>query len=148
MPESGEKQVSEDNAEMINWRSRPLVDEFLGSLLFVAIFVAVCVGAGVGFGNVGYGVLAAAMLVMGLGRYILTTGFVLDTTGVTISYFGQCRTIPWAEVHSVCVGPKGVFLSPFEKPSRLDSFRGVLLRYSNNNSDEVVEFVRDKVPNA
>ena len=148
MPESGEKQETAHKSETINWRSHPLVDEFPGSILFICIFIAVCIGAGVGFGNVGYGILAGGMLLIGLGRYILATGFHLDDTGVTVRFFGQSRKVSWSEVRSICEGPKGLFLSPYEKPSSLDSFRGILLRYSNDNSDEVVKFVRDKVPNA
>jgi len=148
MPESGEKQETEYTQERINWCSRPLVDEFPGSILFIVIFLAVCVGAGVGFGGVEYGVLAGAMLLLGLGRYILATGFSMDDGGVTVRFFGQSRKMDWTDVRSVSVGSRGVFLSPFDGPSRLDSFRGVLLRFANNNSDEVVKFVRDKVPNA
>ena len=137
--------MSETDTEVINWRSRPVTDEFPASLLFVVVFFAACFGAARGFGGVGYGVIAGLLLLVSMGRYLLATGFVLDGKGVTVRYCGQSRTIPWSEIKSASEGPKGVFLSPYDKPSRLDSFRGVLLRFAKNNSEEVISFVRNKI---
>jgi hypothetical protein len=121
MPEDGEKQNPPEMPEKIQWRSCPLVDEFPGSLLFVLAFAAACAVTAYAFGNAAYALVAAGLLAVSLGRYFISTGFVLDSEGVTVRFFGQTRRVAWDMIKSVSVGPKGVFLSPFEKPSRLDS---------------------------
>ena len=133
-----------DAAETIRWRSRPIVDDFPISLLLVAACVGACVGAAVAFGGVGYAALAAVVLGVSLARYFLATDYEMDEQGVTVRSFGQSRTVPWSKVRRVTVGPRGVYLSPFEKASRLDSFRGTLLRFAGN-AEKVVEFVDGKV---
>jgi len=136
--------------ERLCWRSCPLVDQFPRSLLLVGTCVAVCVGAGIAFDAAGYALLSAALLAVSLARYFLPTGFELDEHAVTVRFLGQARKVPWSHVRRVLVQPRGVFLSPFRRPSRLDSFRGTFLRFAGKagNADKVVSFVQDRVPMA
>ena len=134
-------------AETLSWRSHPVVDDFPRSALLVLVSAAVCVAMGVSFGGVGYGLLAAALLGASLARYFLPTWYALDESGAAVRFLGQARRIPWAEVRRATVHRVGVFLSPFERPSRLDSFRGTLLRFAGN-ADEVVAFVQERLATA
>jgi len=127
--------------ERLCWRSFPLADDYPRSLLLVAAVVAICVVAAVVFGGAGYGLIALALLALSLGRYFVPTDYELDAEGATIRLLGQARRVAWPEVRRVSVGRQGVFLSPFARPSRLDSFRGALLRFAGN-ADEVVSFVQ------
>lgn len=129
--------------ERLLWRSRPLADDFPRSLLCVAAFFAACAAVGAAFGGAGYALLAAVLLAVSLGRYFVATVYTLDGRGITVRFLGQSRTVGWDRVKRVCEGPRGVFLSPFERPSRLDPFRGVFLRFSNGNGEKVVNFVRN-----
>ena len=106
-----------------------------------AAVVGICVAVGVSFGGAGYGLLAGVLLGASLGRYFVPTRFELDAEGVIVRFLGQTRRVPWGAVRRVAVGREGVFLSPFAEPSRLDSFRGTLLRFAGNG-DEVVSFVQ------
>jgi hypothetical protein len=110
----------------------------------VAASVAVCVAAGVGFGGAGYALLAAAMLAVSLARYFLPTWYELGEAGVAVRFLGRVRAVPWSQVQRVATHREGVFLSPFERPSRLDPFRGTFLRFAGN-ADEVVSFVESRV---
>ena len=135
---------SSPSADVIRWRSHPLVDEFPKSLLLAVIILAVCVGASWALEGLIWGVISALLLVAAMARYIFPSHFQLDADGVTVRFLGVARRMPWTALKRMSVGPGGMFLSPFERPSRLDSFRGVALRFAGN-ADEVVAFVRDKM---
>ncbi len=129
--------------ESLQWRSHPLVDEFPKSLLLVAIILAVCVAASWAFQGWVWGVISGVLLVAATARYIFPSHFQLDDEGVTVRFLGVARRMPWTALRRTASGPGGMFLSPFERPSRLDSFRGVSLRFAGN-ADEVIAFVKDK----
>ena len=120
-----------------------MADEWPGSLAKVAVVAAMCAAAGVAFGGAGYALLAAAFLVLSLARFFLPSRFVLDAAGVSRRSAGGRGQLAWSQVRRVVVGQAGVFLSPFERPSRLDSFRGLFLPFAGNAA-EVTEFVRGK----
>jgi len=138
-----EQQAPDAHAETLRWPWHPLVDEFPKSLLFVAAFVGACVLAAAAFGNVAYGLLACGLLATGLGRYLLPTEFTLDDRGAASRFLGQVRKVPWSEVRRVSLQAHAVFLSPFETSSRLDSFRGMRLRFAGN-AEKVVKFVESR----
>lgn len=96
------------------------------------------------FGAAGYGLLAAALLTVSLTRYFVPTDFELDEQGATVRILGQARRVPWEKVRRFSVHREGVHLSPFERPSRLDSFRGTFLRFAGN-AERVVSFVERQV---
>ena len=130
--------------ESLRWRSHPLVDEFPKSLLLAAIILAVCVGASWAFEGWIWGVISGVLLVAAMARYIFPSHFQLDGEGVTVRFLCVARRMPWTALKRMAAGPGGVFLSPFERPSKLDSFRSVVLRFAGN-ADEVVAFVKDKM---
>jgi len=127
-------------SDVLEWRSWPLRDDVPKSWLLVAVVVAVCVGVGFSFEGAGYGLIAALILGVGLSRYFLATHYCLDETGVSARFLGQTQRMVWDDVQRVLVHREGIHLSPFPKPSRLDSFRGVFLRFAAN-ADEVTRVV-------
>jgi hypothetical protein len=125
----------------LRWRSWPLTENLPRSILRVALFLGLCALVGVGFGGWEYALLAMVLVGLSLLRFFLPTTYVLDEQAATARVLGPARKLPWSQVRRVGVGPAGVFLSPFERPSRLDSFRGMFLRFAHN-ADEVTSFVR------
>lgn len=144
VPNTCEQQAPLAGEEVLRWRSHPLVDDYPKSILLAVAILGTCAAATLCFGGVTYGVLAALMLAVSLSRYLLPTEFVLDGQGVEACFLGQTQRMAWSQVRRVSVRAKGVYLSPQRAPSRLDSFRGVQLRFAKNN-DEVVRFVESKV---
>ncbi|MBM4036674.1 MAG: hypothetical protein FJ291_33485 [Planctomycetes bacterium] len=131
-------------AERLQWRSHPVVDDYPRSLLLVAAVIAVCVGVWISFDSAGYAALAAAVLAGSLARYFVPTHYELDSDGVSVRFLGHLRRVGWGDVRRFFVAPEGVQLSPFEKPSRLEAFRGTFLRFAGNG-DEVVRLVEGQV---
>ena len=68
-------------------------------------------------------------------RYILTSDKAESRIGPFVT------SIEWPSVKRVIEGEEGVILSPFDKPTRLDAFRGVYLRF-NSNQGEVLAKIR------
>ena len=51
----------------------------------------------------------------------------------------------WSDFRSFYADRNGVLLSPFARPSRLENFRGVYVRFGRSNRDEIRDFIRRKV---
>jgi len=136
--------VSCPNANpILSWRCWPLVDDRLRGLLCLGTIFAVGVLVMAVFGHVLYMILAVVLLMMSLGRFVLPSWFELNGQGATVRFLGHARQLRWSDVGRASIGRTGVFLSPFAKPSRLDSFRGVWLPFAGN-ADEVSDFVREQ----
>jgi hypothetical protein len=84
------------------------------------------------------------MLGGALAPYFLPTDYELDEEGAHMRFLGRKKRVSWEEVRRFDVDKQGIRLSPFRRPSRLDSFRGASLRFCRN-SDEVIAFVRRKL---
>jgi len=116
----------------LEYRSLPLRDDYPRSLALVAIVLAICIGLAVSFGAAGYGALAIGLLGIMLARYFVPTRYVLDDEGVRARFLGREVARPWSEVRSIYAHRDGVHLSPFERPSTLDPFRGLYVRFAGN----------------
>ncbi len=131
-------------AESLRWRSHPVVDDYPRSLGLIAVVTAVCVGVWVSFDGIGYALLAMAFLVGSLVRYFVPTHYELDAAGVSVRFLGHVRRVPWGQIRRFAVRREGVQMSPFERPSRLEAFRGTFVRFAGNR-DEVVSFVEGQM---
>lgn len=115
-----------------------------------AVCAVVCVMAGV----IGF-LLTSSILVGGLGcaaifastaEMFLPSRYVLHPQGASVRLGLSTTEIEWASVKRVLPVPGGIRLSPLEKTSRLEDFRGVLLRFSGNEEAvlaKIAEFWRN-----
>ncbi len=136
----------EEHEGQLVWRSHPVMEEpRWRSLLLSVTILGISAAVGLSFGGWVYGLLSFGLLGGALLRYYVPTRYTLDDTGVGGSYLGAGRRLPWDRIRRARVDSRGVFLSPFDQPSRLDSYRGVFLRFSGNR-DEVMRIVRHYLP--
>ena len=134
------------SADALRWESHPLRRERPAkSILLVALIVASSAAAAFGFEHWFYGVFSLGALTASLSRYFFPTHYVLDGEGVSSEHLGFKQRRSWAEFRRVDEHRDGIFLRPSLRPSRLDSFRGVFLRFDKNRED-VARFVRCHVP--
>jgi len=134
------------SADALRWESHPLRREkATKSILLVALIVASSTAAAFGFEHWFYGVFSLGALTASLSRYFFPTYYVLDGEGVSSEHLGFKQRRSWAEFRRVDEHRDGIFLRPSARPSRLDSFRGVFLRFDQNRED-VMRFVRCHVP--
>ncbi len=105
-----------------------------------AVVVGIVGAYYVGGGSVFLTLLGAAILLVSLWPVFTPTTYVLDQRGVTLRRPLRKDFRPWENFKRFDAERVNLLLSPFPRPSRLDPFRGVVLRF-HSNREEVVEFV-------
>lgn len=137
--------MSED-AETLTWTVR-LSDERPGrvAMVFGVAVLAFAMGAFV-FRQPLLGLLGAAMVLGATADYWLGSRFSLDAKGASARTGPSITAMEWGEVKRVLDRGREVRLSPLERASRLDEFRGVGLLTTADNKERVLAFVRTHVP--
>jgi hypothetical protein len=128
----------------IEWTTHLLARNPVKGLIPMAVTVFFCIMVWLAFEIWLYVVLSGVVLFLSMARFYLPVRYRLDGEGVRIRFFGREKFRPWSDFKNVYVHRDGIFLAPFEEPSRLDAFRGVGLNY-NENKDEVVSFVKTRL---
>lgn len=130
----------------LGWQIHPLADEsWLKSALLIVLVVALSLAAGIGFEDPFYGLFSLGVLTASLSRYWLPTYYHLDEQGVWTVHLGWRGRRRWCQFRRMEICDQGIFLSPFLRPTRLDAFRGILLRCRANDRDEIARYVRRHV---
>jgi hypothetical protein len=94
----------------------------------VAVFIIIPGALALFYGPF-FGLLGLLMLAGSLGTYFLPTDYVLTATGVESRFIGVTRRFRWGQFRSFYRDRHGVLLSPFPRPSRLENFRGLYVRF-------------------
>jgi hypothetical protein len=129
----------------LSWKAHPLIDESRSrSTLLCALIAGCSLAAGLSFEGLAYGLIALVVLLLSLSRYLLPTRYSLDEKGVEISHLGRRQACPWTQLRRLDIHENGIFLSPFTRASRLDSFRGYFLRFGREKNS-IIDFARTHV---
>ena len=129
----------------ISWRVHPLVENwkrsgvlllFLSCILFVIYF---------GFQSIIVLLLSTILLVGPLYKYFLPFHYHCGIESIIVAACCYKLERPWSTFRSYYVDKNGVLLSPFAKPTRLENFRGVYVRFGKHPSEEIVNYIRHKV---
>jgi hypothetical protein len=127
------------------WTSHP-VAENPGRTWIVAVFVLLTAAAlWLGTRDVYWTVFGPLVVLAGAAEWFLPTRYRLDETGATRRFLLATRRRDWAAIRRVRVDARGVLLSPYPSPTRLDAFRGLYLRFAGNR-EAVLAFVAEHVP--
>ena len=89
-------------------------------------------------------ILSVVIMLGSLSPFFLPTYYELDDEKIKVRFFFNTKEKEWSMFRSFYVDKNGVLLSPFERPSRLENFRGLYIRL-NQNENEVVDFVKSKI---
>lgn len=129
----------------ISWRVHPLVENWKRSvflLLFLSFILAVIY---FGFQSIFIVLLSAVFLIGSLYKYFLPFQYHCSIESLIVSACCYKLERPWSTFRSYYVDKNGVLLSPFAKPTRLENFRGVYVRFGNHPSEEIVNYIRYKL---
>ena len=129
---------------VLRWRSHPFATKKLTSLLVVLCLLAVWVSVYLTTFSLTLTLVSIFILLGALCPFFLPTDYELTSDKVKVRFFFSQKEKNWSFYRSFYVDKNGVLLSPFERPSRLENFRGIYVRF-DRNKDEVVEFVSSKV---
>jgi len=88
--------------------------------------------------------LAGALMLLGsVSDFLFPVRYTLTTQGAEMRSWISGPSIAWARVRRYYVDEEGVKLSPLPRPSRLEAYRGVYLRFEHNR-EEVLRIVQER----
>ncbi|MBN1150260.1 hypothetical protein JXA84_03445 [candidate division WOR-3 bacterium] len=51
----------------------------------------------------------------------------------------------WKQLRSFYTDKNGILLSPFSRPSRLETFRGIYIRFAGGDRERIIQSINDKL---
>ena len=131
----------------LSWSVWPARTKPLTALVLVAGAAVLGVLIARGTGDPMLGVAAPLFVLVSISSFLLPTTYRLTPDAVEVRSLGVVRARPWSEMKRWDQDDAGLFLSPFEKRSWLDAYRGVRLALGGNR-DLVVAFVQARLGRA
>lgn len=129
------------------WTSHPLRDEPMPKSVFlILIILSSSFIIGWSFQSYTFALVSCVLLSTAMSRYFLPTRYTLDENGFVITHLGFKKTYAWSQFHRADPHPDGIFLSPFTKPHRLDTFRGQFLK-AGTQTPEVFHVIQQRLKN-
>ncbi|MEP0827256.1 MAG: hypothetical protein HRF51_01930 [bacterium] len=138
-----DKGANSDLGAVLEWVSHPAkrnmkVTVAVSIFLLILIIIVYALTQSVFFT-----VLAFVILYASLAAFYFPTRYRLDDKGIEIKTTTQTLRKNWSQYRSFYPDKNGVLLSPFTRPTRLENFRGVYIRFGNNRED-VTSFISRK----
>jgi hypothetical protein len=94
------------------------------------------------FRSVSFTILMGAVLFSSLSDFFLPVHYRLTETGAEARHLWTFARIEWKQVKRRLMSNEGIKLSPLRRTSRLDAYRGVFLRFGDENPDTLLETIR------
>jgi len=94
------------------------------------------------FGNPLLALAAAAVVIGAVAEFLFPIRYCLNARGAEVRCGFSRSFIAWAQVRKCYLFPDGLKLSPLGTPGRLETFRGVYLRFADNQY-EILAFVQE-----
>lgn len=129
--------------ESLTWVSHPARERPLASILVIILAAVIMATVYFAMDRSPVMMLIAGLIFMiSLSTFFYPTTYTVDRTRVCIKYLFSAKERNLSAFRRCIPETRGVLLSPFLSPSRLENFRGFYLRYGKNNKAEVDAFVR------
>jgi len=132
-----------DNIKL-KWTSHPLVDFPISSILLVFVILLVSIFlyrmTFISWEAPLYFYLGMLFFIGSLISWFIPTTYEISDQGITIHYSIIKVNRKWEEFNCWYADKKGVLLSTFHMPRRLDSFRGQSLRFSKTKEEKEILF--------
>ncbi len=130
----------------LSWTVHPLVENRRKSVLLGLFLVLLLIIIYLGFQLIYVVVLSAIFLIGSLYKYFLPFHhqFEADKLIITSCCFYRLER-SWNTFRSFYVDANGVLLSPFARPTRLENFRGVYVRFGKHSPEEIINFIANKI---
>ena len=129
----------------MRWVSLPVQHAPRKGLILSVVIAATAAAVYLGTESPGWALLSVILLLMGVHDFLLPTTYHLGEEGVSSRILCYRRHKPWSFCRSYWVDAHGVLLSPFPGRSRLESHRGLYLRFAGADRQAVVRFVQRKI---
>lgn len=130
-----------DNSTRIAWTVHLARQEPLKGALALGMLVAV---ACIGTTTVGpYTALVACIIsILSLRDFLFPVSYQVSAEGARMRGLLRKAEVSWDDVRNCYLDDSGIKLSPFDRQSRLETFRGLYLRFGGNR-EQVILAVRE-----
>lgn len=134
----------DDDSPVLEWVCHPAKKNIkITVLVTVFLIVLVAIVYYMTY-SVWFALLGALILFGSLATFYFPTRYILSEDKIIIKTNARTQEKTWAQYRSFYPDKNGVLLSPFVRPSRLENFRGVYIKFWFNK-DEVVAFVEKQI---
>lgn len=131
-------------SKVLRWRVWPAARDWRTTCALGLLLIVLWVATGLVMKQAVWVVVAVLFLGGSLLPFFGPTWYELTEDGVVVRGLLYRRTKEWSAFRGYRADEHAVLLSPFSRPSRLDTFRGVVLRLQDNR-EEVIAFVERKI---
>lgn len=139
-----EEATTEAEGEVLEWTCHPVKRRPLVSILVTVLIAAIGALIYQLTASRMFSLLGMIILLASLAKFYFPTAFKLSDRGVTIKTTTQTLFKKWSIYRSCYADKKGILLSPFAEPSRLENFRGLYVMFEGN-ADAVTAFVKERI---
>lgn len=95
--------------------------------------------------NPTFGMISVVLTILSLTEIFFPFKYSLFDKGIIVDRFFYKVKHEYSYYKKVLNDKNGIFLSPFRYDTRLESFRGILLRIPKDKKDEVIAFLKEKI---
>jgi hypothetical protein len=118
--------------EILAWRKHMLVEEPKRIIVISGAACFCAVVAWLLFRNPIFSAAALLMIASATSEYFFPVSYRLTDRAAAAGFGANRFEMEWGKVKRVLIYPDGVRLSPLTITSRLDSYRGIFLRFAND----------------
>jgi len=128
----------------LEWSVWPAKEKPLLSLGLIVLLFAIWIAVGYIYREAIWVGLAVVLLSGAVAPYFVITRYRLDEEGIATKRYLTPMKKRWEELRSFYPDKNGVLVSPFAKPSRLENFRGMYLRFGGNR-EAVLNVLEERI---
>jgi hypothetical protein len=144
---SAGREADAGSAAELVWVVHPMRRQHAKTALLIAVLALTAAFIYLNTASLGWTAASLLILLFGVLDYVVPVTFSLTDWGVESKLVFYRRRKPWSMLRSYHLDRNGILVSPFPARSRLETFRGLYLRFSGNR-DDVVGFIRDRLERA
>jgi len=141
--QGGNGSVETERGPSLCWTVWPMGENLLRSAAVIAFLIVAAWAIATSFG-LEWLFVSAIILLLFLAGYFFPTHYLLDSESASARGLISRKKRYWSGLKKYYVGKKGVHLSPYTRPSRLESFRGIYLPFGTRR-EEILHFIGEKM---
>lgn len=130
-----------ESPETLEWTCHPVRYRPMTGILVAMVVLLFTAGAHLSFGDRFLTIVSLVVLTLSVSPFYLPTFYrIADDKASIRSIFGR-KMKSLKLFRRLAADHHGVLLSPFDRPSRLDRFHGLNLRFDSVDRERVLEFL-------
>lgn len=127
----------------LSWKSHPARERPVAAVVVSILILGVIYLVYSSMHNGLMVLIGILIFFLSLSTFYFPTTYTVDEKKVVIKYLYTVKERNTSAFRTVYPGRRGILLSPFLEPSRLENYRGFYLRYGKDNKDEIDRFMAD-----